>query len=66
MLQIAELSRTKEVLKEKALRALNDAGVSHEAEEEKSERVKIVFAGQYSAGKSSIIKMLISPGSIKR
>ena len=58
MLQIAELSRTKEVLKEKALRALNDAGVSHEAEEEKSERVKIVFAGQYSAGKSSIIKML--------
>ena len=30
MLQIAELSRTKEVLKEKAVRALADAGVSHD------------------------------------
>ena len=64
MLQIAELSRTKEVLKEKALRALNDAGVSPEADEEKSERVKIVFAGQYSAGKSSIIKMLTGDDTV--
>ena len=58
MLQIAELSRTKEVLKEKAVRALADAGVSHDAEGDKSDRVRIVFAGQYSAGKSSIIKMI--------
>ena len=32
MLKIAELSRTKEALKEKAVRALNDAGVSRDAE----------------------------------
>ena len=37
MLQIAELSRTKEVLKEKAVRALADAGVSHDAEGDKSD-----------------------------
>ena len=64
MLQIAELSRTKEVLKEKAVRALADAGVSHDAEGDKSDRVRIVFAGQYSAGKSSIIKMLTGDDTI--
>ena len=56
MFQIAELSRSKEALKEKALRALSDAGVAVKDADGKSDKVKIVFAGQYSAGKSSIIK----------
>ena len=58
MLEIAELSRAKEALKDKAARALSEAGVSNGLLVEEQERVKIVFAGQHSAGKSSIIKML--------
>ena len=64
MFQIAELSRSKEALKEKALRALSDAGVAVKDAEGKSDKVKIVFAGQYSAGKSSIIKMLTGDDTI--
>ena len=64
MLKIAELSRTKEALKEKAIRALADAGSAYDQETEKSDKVKIVFAGQYSAGKSSIIKMLTGDDSV--
>ena len=52
MFQIAELSRSKEALREKALRALSDAGIDQKETGEKSDKVKIVFAGQYSAGKS--------------
>ena len=58
MLKIAELSRAKEALQEKTIRALEEAGVKLDSVSGKSDRVKIVFAGQYSAGKSSIIKML--------
>lgn len=64
MFQIAELSRSKEALKEKALRALSDAGIDQKEAGEKSDKVKIVFAGQYSAGKSSIIKMLTGDDTI--
>ena len=63
MFQIAELSRSKEAVKDKALRALSDAGVSCPVENG-SDKVKIVFAGQYSAGKSSIIKMLTGDETI--
>ena len=64
MFQIAELSRSKEALKDKALRALSDAGIDRNDAGEKSDKVKIVFAGQYSAGKSSIIKMLTGDDTI--
>ena len=64
MFQIAELSRSKKALKEKALRALSDAGIDQKEAGEKSDKVKIVFAGQYSAGKSSIIKMLTGDDTI--
>ena len=64
MLQIAELSRSKEALKEKASRALADAGITGAIEGNISDKVKIVFAGQYSAGKSSIIKMLTGDDTI--
>ena len=63
MFQIAELSRSKEAVKDKALRALSDAGVSCPIENG-SDKVKIVFAGQYSAGKSAIIKMLTGEETI--
>lgn len=63
MFQIAELARSKEAVKDKALRALSDAGVSCPIENG-SDKVKIVFAGQYSAGKSSIIKMLTGDETI--
>ena len=64
MLKIAELSQAKEALKEKTKRALSDMGVNHEFGNCESERVRIVFAGQYSAGKSSIIKMLTGDDSV--
>lgn len=64
MLKIAELSGSKEALKNKAVRALADCGVTPANVGEKSGRVRIVFAGQYSAGKSSIIKMLTGDESI--
>ena len=64
MLKIAELSRASEALKEKAVRALAEAGTGEVYEAEKSDRVRIVFAGQYSAGKSSIIKMLTGDDTV--
>ena len=64
MLKIAEISRATEALKEKAIRAMDEAGVKRDAELSKSDRVRIVFAGQYSAGKSSIIKMLTGDESV--
>ena len=44
MFQIAELSRSKEALREKALRALSDAGIDRKDMGEKSDKVKIVFS----------------------
>jgi small GTP-binding protein len=64
MLKIAELSRSKEALKEKAFRAIADAGIECGSDHEESDRIRIVFAGQYSAGKSSIIKMLTGDDTI--
>ena len=63
-MKIAELSGSKEALKNKAVRALADCGVTPANVGEKSGCVRIVFAGQYSAGKSSIIKMLTGDESI--
>ena len=59
MFQIAELSRSKEAVKDKALRALSDAGVSCPIENG-SDKVKIVFAGQYSAVRCCIFIMSLS------
>lgn len=64
MLKIAELSAAKEALKDKAVSALSDAGVTPDIICDRSDRVRIVFAGQYSAGKSSIIKMLTGDDTV--
>ena len=56
--QISEFTKQIDKLKERASVALGTAGYGYRVEEEKNEVVRLVFAGQYSAGKSSIIKML--------
>ena len=58
MLKIAEYASAAKALKEKALRALDEAGIEYDLPERKDDKIKLVFAGQYSAGKSTIIKML--------
>ena len=58
MLKIAEYSRACDALKDKVKRALRDAGIAYDNKASDDDTVRIVFAGQYSAGKSTIIKML--------
>ena len=64
MLKIAEYSSAVKALKEKTLRALDEAGIEYDLPERKDDKIKLVFAGQYSAGKSTIIKMLTGNESI--
>ena len=64
MLKIAEYSSAAKALKEKTLRALDEAGIEYELPQRQSDKIKLVFAGQYSAGKSTIIKMLTGNESI--
>lgn len=58
MLKIAEFAQRSKELKEKAKDVLISAGVEMQFREKSSESIRLVFAGQYSAGKSSILKML--------
>ena len=58
MFKIAEFAQRINVLKEKTRAALTTAGVDIQNRDNKSETIRLVFAGQYSAGKSSILKML--------
>ncbi len=64
MLKIAEYSSAVKALKDKTLRALDEAGIEYDLPERKDDKIKLVFAGQYSAGKSTIIKMLTGNESI--
>ena len=58
MLKIAEYSSATEALKDKVIRALNEGGVEYDLPGREDDKIRLVFAGQYSAGKSTIIKML--------
>lgn len=58
MLRIAAYAQRSTELKEKARKALLAAGVDIQIRDDKSDSIRLVFAGQYSAGKSSILKML--------
>ena len=58
MFKIAEFAQRSIELKEKARAALLSAGVDLQIQDNKSAAIRLVFAGQYSAGKSSILKML--------
>lgn len=57
-LQISEFTRQIEDLKRHAEVALFAAGQKYVPDESRTDTIRLVFAGQYSAGKSSIIKML--------
>ncbi len=56
--QISEFTRQIENLKQRADIAFMAAGKSYAPDKRKENIIRLVFAGQYSAGKSSIIKML--------
>lgn len=58
MLKIVEFAQRRTELKERACAALITAGVDLQLQDNKSDTIRLVFAGQYSAGKSSILKML--------
>lgn len=58
MLQIEEASEKIKALEDKVITALNEAGLNSEIKYDENDKINIVFAGQYSAGKSSILKML--------
>ena len=63
MLKIAEYTKRGKELKKRALSALKDSGVDFSVNRDE-DKIKLVFAGQYSAGKSSIIKMLTGRSDI--
>lgn len=56
--QISEYTKRIEELTQRANIAFMVAGQTHKTEEKEKDAIRLVFAGQYSAGKSSIIKML--------
>lgn len=58
MLKLAEYSQRSAELREKTQKAFIDAGLDFNIRESKTGSIRLVFAGQYSAGKSSILKML--------
>ena len=59
MLKIAEYSQRAAELKNCVIKAFDEAGIEFSLKEnENTGKIKLVFAGQYSAGKSSILKML--------
>ena len=64
MLKIAGFAQRSTELKEKARAALISAGVDIQIRDNKSDAIRLVFAGQYSAGKSSILKMLTGRADI--
>ena len=57
MFRIAGFAQRSTELKEKARAALLSAGVDIQIRDNKSDTIRLVFAGQYSAGKSSILKI---------
>ena len=58
MLKIAEFAQRSNELKEKVRATLLSAGVQMPLSDKNKDSIRLVFAGQYSAGKSSILKML--------
>lgn len=58
MLKITEFSQRSIQLKAKAQEVLSQAGMEFNIRDDSTSSIRLVFAGQYSAGKSSILKML--------
>ena len=64
MLKIAEYTKRGNDLKKRVFSALKSAGIDFSINCDEEDKVKLVFAGQYSAGKSTIIKMLTGRSDI--
>ena len=64
MLKIAEYSQRKEEIKQKAKSLFAESGMNLKLKDAKSNSIRLVFAGQYSSGKSSILKMLTKRNDI--
>lgn len=64
MLKIAKYAKKSKELKQKVSQAFQNAGLNFSVKENDREPIRIVFAGQYSAGKSSILKMLTGRNDI--
>ncbi len=58
MLKIAEYSQKSEDIRQKTKTIFAKAGLNLKFSDAKSNSIRLVFVGQYSAGKSSILKML--------
>ena len=65
MFEFAEYSDKIVELENKAISLLNEAGVEYKLDKNDEDQTKLVFAGQYSAGKSTILKMLTGDESIE-
>lgn len=61
--EIAEFSQNIADLKHKTVQAFSDAGLEYTVKDEDTD-IRLVFVGQYGAGKSSILKMLTSRDDI--
>lgn len=64
MLKIAEYTQKSEELKKCAEQVFLAAGMHLSCADSDSDEIKLVFVGQYSAGKSSILKMLTGRSDI--
>lgn len=64
MLKIAELSRKSTQLREKVQEIFSQASMELNVQDNNTSSIRLVFAGQYSAGKSSILKMLTGRADI--
>lgn len=58
MLAFSEYAKRSERLLQQVQKAFSDVGKEFQINKNKSDIIRLVFAGQYSAGKSSILKML--------
>ncbi len=64
MFQFANYSERIDNLETRAAVALSKVGFEYKSNKTKSDRIKLVFAGQYSAGKSTILRMLTGDDTI--
>lgn len=65
MLKVAEYSSRISNLKERVKETYREADIDFNYKESASEKIRLVFAGQYSAGKSTIISMLTGRDDIE-
>ncbi len=63
-IKIAEFSRRKQEIQSRAEEALRGTGVPYSARSPEDKPINLVFVGQYSAGKSTIIRMLTGRNDI--